>query len=128
MDAQATGEPSNLKREHEIFFFFLFLWVIFSLPDPDPQPCLQHVPALENLLAEETDEGLQALLQQVQEAFHKDQVIRLAHAEVVVEGHVVEEGGVLREVLATEEAAAAEGQAFPLRFLHQQHLQRQLNY
>jgi hypothetical protein len=34
---------------------------------------------------------------------------------------------VLREVLATEEAAAAEGQAFPLRLLHQQHLQQEYN-
>ncbi len=33
----------------------------------------------------------------------------------------------LREVLATEEAAAAEGQAFPLRLLHQQHLQQEFN-
>jgi hypothetical protein len=43
MDAQATGEPSALKREHpvlkniKILDFFLFLWVIFALLDPDPQ-------------------------------------------------------------------------------------------
>ena len=78
------------------------------------------------LFTEKTDKGLQLGLQQLQKLLHKHQVVRLAHAEVVIEGHVVEELGVLAESLATEEAAAVKGEAVALSLLHQQHLHTRL--
>ena len=55
-----------------------------------PHVFLEHVSALEDFFAENADEVVEPPLQQVEKVAHKDQVVRLTHAEVVAEGHVVE--------------------------------------
>ena len=55
-----------------------------------PHVFLEHVSALEDFLAENADEVVEPPLQQVEKVAHKDQVVRLTHAEVVAKGHVVE--------------------------------------
>lgn len=58
-----------------------------------PHVFLQDIPGLERLLAEDADVLVQMIFQQVDQFMDKDQVVRLTHAEIVVEGHVVQQDG-----------------------------------
>ena len=88
-----------------------------------PHVFLQYVSGLENLLTVETQQSLQFLFDQVEELPDIDEVVRLAHAEVMIEGHVVEELPMSGEDLPTEETAPGEGRVVPLLLLYGQHLQ-----